>query len=314
MKLKKILTVGFSNETLNKVYWKKLENLAEQLIILPKDSPDFHKELSDTECLLTKFVPVTKADIEAAPNLKYIGALGTGYGSIDLEEAKKRGITVTNIPGYSTESVAEFVFAIILDLLRQLEKGKNQTREKNYSEDGFKAREIKGKVFGVLGLGRIGSRVAEIALGFGSDARYWSKNRKPGLEKTGVKYQEADSLIKEADFISLHFALTPETEKFLNQARINEIKTGAVVINTAPMELVDLTALENRLKKNDLTFIFDHSDEMKQEDLDRLSRFENCIIYPPIAYVSEEASKAKQEILIANIEGFLIGKPSNEVV
>jgi len=99
----------------------------------------------------------------------------------------------------------------------------------------------------------------------------------------------------------------------LNEERIQKIKKGAVVINTAPMELVDVHALEKRLEVGDITLILDHSDEMSQENINRLSKFKNCIIYPPIAYITKEAGIAKQEIFVGNIESFLKGSSTNQV-
>jgi phosphoglycerate dehydrogenase-like enzyme len=256
---------------------------------------------------------VEKELIDSAPNLKYIGVLATAYAKVDYAYAASKGIAVCNIPGYATEAVAEFVFAVILDHIREIERGKKQAREENYSEAGFSATEIKDKIFGILGLGKIGSRVAEIALGFGADIRYWSKNRKKELEVRGVKYEDANALIPKCDFLSLHFAQVKETENFLNEERIKKIKNGAIVVNTAPMELVDISALEKRLENGDIAFILDHSDEMSPENINKLSKFKNCIIYPPIAYVTKEARIAKQEIFVGNIENFLKGRPTNQV-
>ena len=128
-----------------------------------------------------------------------------------------------------------------------------------------------------------------------------------------IKYEDVDTLIPKCDFLSLHFAQTKETENFLNEERIQKLKIGAIVINTCPMELVSIGALESRLEKGDIIFILDHSDEMSADDLARLSKYKNCIIYPPIAYVSKEARVAKQEIFIGNIVNFLKGKPTNKV-
>lgn len=100
----------------------------------------------------------------------------------------------------------------------------------------------------------------------------------------------------------------------MNSERIHAIKSGAIIVNTSPMELFDLDALEARLKKGDITFIFDHSDEMTKEDLQRFSKYDNCIIYPPIGYISREASIAKQEIFVSNVENFIGGNPTNSVV
>jgi len=135
----------------------------------------------------------------------------------------------------------------------------------------MQAIEIRDKAFGIIGLGNIGGRVAELALGFGADVRFYDKTRKPELEEKGVKYQEADALIAEADFLSLHLPQTKETEGFLSAQRIQSLKSGCIVINTAPMELVDIDALADRLGKGDVTFILDHSDEMQKEDLCKIN-------------------------------------------
>lgn len=314
MKFQKILTIGINKFALDSIYWQKIEALTEKIVSCDKDSPEIKDELVDTDCLLTGFgIVVNKEMMDSAPNLKYIGVLATAYGKVDVDCAKSKGISVCNIPGYATEAVAEFVFAVILDHIREIERGKKQAREGNYSEDGFSAVEIKNKVFGILGLGRIGSRVAEISLGFGADVRYWNIDRRKEYEIKGLKYEDADDLIPKCDFLSLHFAQVKDTENFLNKGRIQKIKKGAIVINTAPMELVDIDALAERLGKGDITFILDHSDEMSPENINKLSKFKNCIIYPPIAYITKEARIAKQEIFVENIENFLKGSPANQV-
>lgn len=313
MKFNKILVTGFEKSELTPKILKRIDDLSKDTVFCLESNPDIPKHRAEADCLLVKFNPVAKKDIENSPKLRYIGVMSTGFAKIDIKYAKKRGITVTNIPGYSTESVAEFVLAVVLEHIRELEKSKKQARAGNYSESGFTASEIKGKIFGILGLGRIGSRVAELALCFGANVIYWSKHRKKDLEKIGIKYTKVESVISDSDFLSLHFALTKETQNFLNKIRITKIKKGAVVVNAAPMELIDIKALEKRLRIKDLTMILDHSDEMKVEDLKRLSKFNNCIIYPPIAYISKEARETKQEILVNNMINFLKGFPTNVV-
>ncbi len=312
MKFKKILTVGIGEASLDPEFWKKVDSFAEKRVSLPKDSTEIKKHLVDTDCLLTGFgITADKETIDSAQHLKYVGVLATAYGKVDVDYAKKKNIVVCNIPGYSTEAVSEFTIAAILDIIRDLERGRKKATDGDYSGSGFSSIEIKNKVFGILGLGNIGSRVAEIALGFGADVRYWSKSRKKELEAKGIKYEDADTLISKSDFLSLNFAQTKDTENFLNEKRIHNLKKGAVVVNTAPMELVDISALDKRLGNNDITFILDHSDETKQEDLKKLSNHKNCIIYPPIAYSTKEARIAKQEIFVSNIENFLKGSPKN---
>lgn len=129
---------------------------------------------------------IGKEAINAASKLKYIGVMATAFGKIDTLYAKKKKIIVSNLKGYSTESVAEFIFAAILEQIRGLEEGKGRGRSRNYSEIGISANEIKDKIFGIIGLGTIGKRVAEIALGFGGYVRYWSINRKNDYEKKAL--------------------------------------------------------------------------------------------------------------------------------
>lgn len=314
MKFKKTLIINISEDKLDPIYWKRLKSLAKNTISLPKENPLIQKELSNTDCILTGFqIDVGKKEIDSAPNLKYVSVLATAYGKIDTDYAKKKKIVISNVPGYATESVAELVFAVILENIRGLSEAKSRGARGNYSEAGIKASEIKDKTFAILGLGRIGSRVAEIAKGFGADIKYWSQNRKKDLERSSIKFEDPDKLIAEADIISLNFAETPQTKHFLNKKRINSIKSGALIISTVPNEITDLDALEQRLKKGDITFISDHADELDPKDVKELSKYKNCILYPPIGYISNEARIAKQEIFIGNMEGFLKGKPENVV-
>ena len=314
MEFDKIVSINVNESQISPKYWTVIDATSKKRINLTKDSNEILEHLKDADCLLVGFgVKVDKNIIDNAPKLKYIGMFGTGYGTIDITHAKYKNITVCNVPNYSTESVAELVFAVILEQLRELERAKRQARNKNYSEEGFLPTEIKNKKFGILGLGNIGKRVAEIASCFGADVSYWSRNRKIDLETKRITYENADDLIAESDFLSLHLSHTYETEKFLNRDRIQKIKSGAIVINTAPMELVDINALETRLKNGDITFILDHSDEMTKESLEQLSKYTNCIIYPPIGCITKEAIINKQKIFVENIENFLQNAPTNKV-
>jgi phosphoglycerate dehydrogenase-like enzyme len=174
--------------------------------------------------------------------------------------------------------------------------------------------EIKGKDFGVIGLGKIGSRVAEIATGFGANVYYWSRVRKPECEGK-YKFEELDQLITHCDFLSINLALNEQTKNIFDAKRIGEIKRDSVVVNTAPLELFDLAALDKRLGNKDLTYIFDHTDpgDITDEDLNQLRQHENCITYPVLGYISKEAKLALQEIFVENIKSFLKGSPVNKV-
>ena len=311
MKLKKALLIGITESSLDKKYWKRLESSIEKKVFVEKDSPDIEKEIEDADCLLLAFATlVTKELIDKAKNLKYIGQFSTAFGKVDVDYAKSKGIPVSNLAGFSTESVAEFTIAAIFEAIRGLETGKQRGRQINVDESGIKAWEIKDKTFGILGLGRIGTRVAEIAKGFGADVVYWSRNKK---DSSGFKYMELDQLIANSDFVSIHLAEAPETVKIMDKKKFALLKPNSVIINTCPMELIDIEGLRTRLAKNDIIFILDHSDEVEKEDLEKLSKYENCIIYPPMAYISEEAKVKRQEMFVSNVESFLKGEPANKV-
>lgn len=155
--------------------------------------------------------------------------------------------------------------------------------------------------------------MAQIAQGFGAKVYYWSRNRKKGLEKKGIRYESLDRLVATSDLLSLHLLTTKETEGILDAKRINSLKSGGLFVNVSGMELANLPTLENRLEKSEISFIFDHPDEMDKKDVERLAKYKNCVVYPPIGYITSEARTAKQEIFVSNIENFLKGKPTNIV-
>lgn len=304
MKFKQILVTGFNKQNLDNEVWKKISNLTDKVVF------DFD---AGADCLFSRFNKVDKSLIDSLPNLKYIGLLATGTGTVDLEYAKSKKIVVSNVPGYCTESVAEYVFGLILEKLRDLSRAKQVAACGDFTGDGFSATEIRGKKFGVIGLGKIGRRVAEIAQGFGADVVYWSKNRKKDAEKKGIRYESLNKLITSSDLLSLHALTTKETIGLLNAKRIRSIKKGALVINVSGMELVNLSALEKRLKKGDISFIFDHPDEMDKKDVKKLAIHQSCTVIPPIGYITSEARVNKQAIFTSNLENFLKGKPINTV-
>lgn len=314
MRFKKILLLGYSGQGMEDEYRREMDSLTEKKIFIPADRVNFDHDLKQTDCLLVRLgAKVGREFIDKAPKLKYIGMLGTGVGGIDLKYAADKGITVCNIANYATEGVAEFTFGVILDYIRELEKAKVQARGGNYSESGFAGTEIKGKNFGVIGLGNIGLRTAELAIGFGAKVSYWSKHRKKQAENKGINFRKIEEVLKSSDIITLNISLNSESVGFLSRKLIQLIKKGALLVNPSPMELVDLEAIEEKLKAKEISFILDHSDEMTKEQLNKLKSIENCVIYPPIAYTTKEATALKKGIFINNLKNYLKGSPTNKV-
>jgi lactate dehydrogenase-like 2-hydroxyacid dehydrogenase len=308
-KFNHIACVGFNGSELDELYWQEIDSLCNIKTFYIHD-----KDVSlDTDALLVKLgAKIGKDSIDRLPNLKYIGMLGTGYGGIDVGYATKKGICVTNIADYATEAVAECTFGMILNHIRDLPRALIQTKSGNYADD-FTGSEIKGKKFGIIGLGAIGMRTAELALAFGADVYYWSRSRKKSAERIGVKYYDLDKLLGSCDIITLNLALNSDTENIINRDRVGLIKSNAIFINPSPMELIDYEALKERLSINNLIFIMDHTDEVTSAQLRELEQYHSAVMYPPIGYITTEASNLKKRIYTDNIENFLIGKPTNAV-
>ncbi len=310
MKFKKAVLIKIADTHFDPPYWARLEDLVEQKVSISRDDPKLQAELQDCDCLLLGFqVPLGKDIFDAAPNLKFVNILATAYGTVDLAAASERDIPVCNLGGYSTESVAEFTIAAILHEIRNLEEGLKRAREDNYSFAGIRARELKDSEFGVIGLGHIGTRVAELAAGFGAKVSYWSHAKRDDR----FKYRELDDLLATCKYISVNVAEAPETKNLLNSRNLALIQTDSVLISTVPPAIIDNQDLAERLSKNDMTFITDHPEEIEKAELEVLRKFPNCVIYPPIAFLSDEARLAKQKIFIGNMKGFLEGSVQNKV-
>ncbi len=312
----KAIFLNYSGLELQSQYWYRIDKVIKNKVLISANDPKLLIELKDADALFLKPVgdKINKEFINKAPKLKYIGMMGTGVGGIDTIYCKTKNIVVTNIKDYATEGVAEITFGWIFDQIRETERASQKVKEGDYTGSTFTGSEIKGKKFGVIGLGHIGCRIAEIAKAFGADVRYWSRNRKTEEEaRLGIEYLSIKKLLSTSDFITLNLSLVPETNNFLDRERVNLIKKGVILINTSPMELINFEALVKKLAKKDMTFIFDHSDEVDEKRLRILKKYPNCIIQLPIGFSTKEATVTKQGIFINNIESYLNGSPNNVV-
>ncbi len=246
-------------------------------------------------------------------NLKYIGVLATAFDAIDTKYARSKNITVCNLGGYSTEAVSEFFFAALLEQIRALEQSKQQARQEDYSFDKFMGLELKDKVLGVIGAGKIGKRIAEIGLAFGAKVSYFSRVNKPEIDKLGAQKKELDEILKTSDFIALTLALNEETKGIISKDKLDLLKKGCVLINIAPPPLIDQEAMLQKSATGDIIFIFDHSDDLEPTLAKRFLENKNCIVYPPIAFRTIQANTARWEIFTSNIENFTVNKPQNIV-
>ncbi len=258
----------------------------------------------------------------AAAGLKYIGVTATGTNIVDLPAARKFGVTVTNVPGYSTPSVAQLVFALLL------EHANHTSRHARAVSDGGWSRspdfcftvgpitELSGKTFGVVGMGTIGKQVAQIASALGmkiaaSHQRSMATTKIPGID---ITWLSVDELFATADVISLHCPLTDSTRQMVNADRLSKMKRSAFLINTGRGPLIDEPALANALKQKQIAGagLDVLSAEPPKADNPLLSA-PNCIITPHVAWASVEARKRLLQMTADNIKAYLAGTPTNVV-
>lgn len=268
----------------------------------------------EADIVLTNKVVMSAEVMAQLPRLKYIGVLATGYNVVDLEAARKRGITVTNIPAYSTMSVAQMVWAHLLNVTQQvaLHDAAVKAGEWESSEDFcfYKAplRELDGKTMGIVGLGNIGIAVARIARAFGMKVlAYTSKTDVEGVETT----RSYERLFSESDVVSLHCPLTEETHHLVNRERLRLMRPTAILINTGRGPLVDEEALCEALREGRLAAAC--LDVLTQEPPVTLPQAPNLYITPHLAWGTHEARARLLDIAAENIRAFLRGKPQNVV-
>ena len=274
------------------------------------------QRISDADILLCNKTPVNRQTIGEAKNLKYIGLFATGFNNIDLDLAKERNIPVCNVPGYSTDAVAQLTFAFILELANRVcdynalvAKG-DWIKSRTFSFFPIPLFELAGKTIGIIGYGSIGRQVAKIADAFNMNVIYFNRSAKDGIGKQ----VDLDVLLSESDIVTLHCPLNKESEKLINADTIAKMKQGAILINTARGAVVDEQALAKALNSGRLcgAGIDVLNSEPMSPDCPLLGA-KNCIITPHVAWAALETRKRLLDIVEGNIKAFLAGKPVNNV-
>ena len=298
--------------------WSGLEELGE-VTVYDRTAPEETLErCKGAEIVLTNKVVVGKEEILHLPELKYIGVLATGYNVVDTKAAREAGVIVTNIPAYSTDSVAQTVFSLLLTITNHAEYYARENRDGRWSRNkdftywDFPIIELAGKRLGVVGYGNIGQAVCRVASAFGMRTAAYSSRSAEELRE--VEKMDLDTLFKECDVVSLHCPLTEETKNLVNTERLAMMKPSAILINTGRGPLVDETALADALKEQRIyaAGLDVLSSEPPKED-NPLTKLDNCYITPHIGWASKEARERLMEICLRNIRGFLDGNAINVV-
>jgi glycerate dehydrogenase len=316
MQMKIVILDGYTANP-GDLSWSDLEQLG-QLTVYDRTRPEETvARAADAEVVLTNKVIMGRQEIVQLPRLQYIGVLATGYNVVDIQAARERGIIVTNVPAYSTESVAQMVFAHLLTVTNRTEHYAVLNRQGRWSSNpdfsywDTPLHELAGKTFGIVGLGNIGSRVAQIALAFGMKvAALTSKSALPA----GIQKVSLDELLTTADVVSLHCPLTDTTRHLINARTLQMMKPSAILINTGRGPLVNDADVAEALSTRRLyAYCADVlTTEPPQADNPLLCQ-SNAYFTPHIAWASVEARVRLLQTAIANVRAFANGTPQNTV-
>ena len=299
--------------------WEDMGSLGD-LQVYDRTSPSELLERAEgAEVLITNKTLISDKDMDALPDLKYIGVLATGYNVVDVEAAKKKGIVVTNIPAYSTHSVAQMVFAHILNITQRVEHYACLNRQGKWSDSAdfsywdTELIELDGKWMGIVGYGNIGQAAARIALAFGMKVAVFTSKPQSDLPECIIK-MDLDQLFSTCDVVSLHCPLTPSTKEMVNAKRLNLMKPNAILINTGRGPLVNEQDLADAL--NEGRIMAAGIDVLSIEPADPsnpLLSARNCFITPHIAWATKEARTRLMQIAVSNLKEFLNGNVVNNV-
>lgn len=313
--MKAVVLDGFTL-TAGDLSWIDLQKLCDVVIYDSTDADKVIERAKDAEIILTNKVVLKAPQFDALPKCKYIGVLATGYNVVDVEEAKKRGIVVTNIPSYSSDSVSQLVFAFILNFATHVQEHNEEVHNgkwcnsRHFCYHSFPLQEIKGKNLGVAGLGDIGSKVAKIGEAFGMKVIFYNRSKK-NLE--GFKQVDKETLLATSDFLSLCLPLNEDTLNFIDEDSLKKVKKGVFIINTGRGQLVDENAITSALKNGKVAGYATDVLSKEPAEKDNPLLASNAVITPHIAWQTYDARKRLMDVACANVKAFIEGRIINQV-
>ncbi len=299
--------------------WKELEELGSCSVYERTPGELTVERAKDAEIVLTNKTVLSAGVIEQLEKLRYIGVLATGYNVVDVEAARKRGVPVTNVPAYGTESVAQMVFAHLLNLTQHVGEHSESVREGRWSGCPdfcyweWPLIELEGLTMGIVGLGRIGKAVASLALAFGMKVIGYDVVRAGDLPE-GCRMVRLEDVFRLGDVVSLHCPLTAETERLVNKERLGLMKQTAFLINSSRGPLVDEEALAEALNNGEIAGAgLDVVWTEPPAKENPLLKAKNCYITPHIAWATRAARERLYRVAVENVAAFLDGRPRNVV-
>ncbi len=318
--MKLVILDGYT-ENPGDLSWEWLRDTVDEYTVY--DSTPQEKVLercAGADIVVTNKKLITKEIIDSLPSLKFIATLSTGYNVVDIKAARERNIPVSNIPAYSTDGVAQLVFALLLEMTNSVAihnesvKDGEWCRCEHFCYWKTPLTELRNKVFGIIGFGKIGSAVANIANAFGMKVIAYSPNTRTYDGFGDVYFTDKERVIKESDVISLHCPLTEETEGMVNMKFLKKMKKNAFLINTSRGPVIVEKDLAEALDEGIIAGA--GLDVLSQEPANEnnpLLKCDNCIITPHIAWASLEARTRLMNIFKGNVEAFIKGEPRNVV-
>lgn len=276
--------------------------------------------IGSADIVITSKCIIDKNVLDSCPSIKYIGVIATGYNNIDVASASKKGITVTNIPAYSTDSVAQFAFSLLLEAANRVGVHSQSvgngdwSKSKDFSYVLTPQMELAGKTIGVIGYGNIGKRVASLAVAFGLNVLVYSSYMNGTDSTDDITFVDLDELLSESDIISLHCALNENNRGLINRGTISKMKDNVIIINTSRGPLINEDDLAEALQNGKISVAaLDVLSEEPPAQNNPLIGLSNCIITPHIAWITKEARQRLITTAVDNVRFFLERKTENEV-
>ena len=300
--------------------WEGFESLGEVQVYNRTPAEKTVERIGDAPVILTNKTAITKEILDQCPAIRYIGVLATGYNVVDVKAAAQKGIVVTNIPSYGTDAVAQYAFALLLELCHHVglhdESVKAGEWENCQDFCYWKTplMELAGKTLGLIGFGRIGQRTGAIAQAMGMKVLACDRFRRPELENESCYYVSLEQLLSQSDVISLHCPLLPETKGIIHQGTIEQMKDGVLLINTSRGDLVVENDLAEALKSGKVGGAA--ADVVSTEPIhgdNPLLTAPNMIITPHMAWGARESRQRLMDQAVENLKAFLEGEPINMV-
>ena len=318
----KIVVLDGYTENPGDLSWAGLEALGEVTVYDRTsyvDAPIIAERIGDAEVVVMNKTPISKATIDACPNIKMIAVLATGYNVVDYNYAKEKGIPVCNVPTYGTASVSQFSIALLLEICHHIGHHSESVHAGNWASNkdwcywDYPLIELEGKTIGIIGFGRIGQAEGRTAKALGMNVLAYDLYPNESGKAIG-EYVDLDTLFAKADVITLHCNLTPENTGLINKDSIAKMKDGVILINYARGQLIDEQDVADALNSGKIAAAgldVVYTEPIKADN--PLLKAKNCIITPHISWAPKESRQRIMDITVDNVKAYLDGKPQNVV-